>query len=86
MIIVINNKSYYIYNRLDSNYLFTNAIKFLKFLLLKYTNDELFTTISEIEFIKTSSLKSFEYCKDLKENFCITENRFNYVLDDEDMD
>jgi hypothetical protein len=81
MIIIFNNKSYYIYNHLDSNELFHYTAKFLNSLLLTYTPDEIVTIISEIEFIDAKMSKFHGYCE---EECGSDKNTFGYVLDDDD--
>lgn len=79
MIIIINNKSYILYNHWDSGSIFKYAMKFLKFLLNKYTADEIFTMVSEIEFIDAASVKFRGY----DEEECGSDaNTFGYVVDD----
>lgn len=81
IVITINNKSYFFYNRFDSNYLFYNTIKFLKFLLNKYTNDAILKMVSEIEFIHADLVNFRGYDGE----GCGSDfNEFGYVVDDED--
>lgn len=75
LIITINNKSYYIYNHWDSDKLSMNTMKILKFLLLRFTNDELVSLFSKIEFTKSEYRDPFTGSD---------ENDFGYVVDDED--
>lgn len=81
IVIICNNKSYFLYNHWDSNELFHFAVKVLRFLLSKFTHDEISNMISEVEFISAASAAFRGY--DEEERGSET-NTFGYVLDDED--